>query len=254
MSNCIKSFALWLVVLLLPTISFASITLVQSNSGATVITGGTTLTVTISATTATDLLVFAFGDTGGNSPTSVVTNTSVALTSGVSLHTGTGLATLYYLPNVASGVTSVTATFTFDVATAALLEYSGVAASTPLDKTASKDNGFSPATTAWDSNTTATLTSTGELVVGFAFEWRLGGQTFTAGTGFTGALTTANGSIFVEHILGVSGTTGQDARGTLSVNTSSQTYGLVATFLSSGVLSNVTLKGTIRLKGKVVLK
>src|SRR6266576_828810 len=109
------------ICLWLPATAFSSTTLVQNANNFTV--GGTTLAVTISATSAGNLLVFAFSDNGGNTPTSVQTNTAVSLTSAVSIHTGTALATLYYLPNVAAGVTSVIATFTFDVANAALMEY-----------------------------------------------------------------------------------------------------------------------------------
>jgi hypothetical protein len=95
---------------------------------------------------------------------------------------------LFYAPNVNSGGCTVTVSISGAATTIrfTISEYSGVATSSPLDKTASAQGGSGTS----DSGATATTTQAAELVIGAT---ALGaGAALTAGTGYTLRTTAAS--------------------------------------------------------------
>jgi hypothetical protein len=196
-------------------------------------TGATSLTATLPTTTlAGNLLVALVTNSGATSITSFTASNSTALTQAVALNTA-AFAAIYYYPNCPSGLTSVTLTLPFNDCSIQITEYSGCATTSPLDKTSSHDSGFSPGSTSWTSNATATLSQSGELIVGGATEWRAITTALSAGTGFNSVMVSSDGKNIFEDILNNATTTGIAATGTASNVTSGQIYALAATFLTT---------------------
>lgn len=187
------------------------------------------------ATQAGNLLVAFVTRSGGTTITNVTASNSTTLTQAVALNTA-AFAAIYYYPNCPSGITGITLTLTFDSCSIQIAEYSGIATSSPLDKTSSHDGGFSPGSTSWTSSTTATLSQTGELIVGGGVEWRAITTVMSAGTGFNSVLLSSDNRTIYEDIIGDGTTTAIAATGTATNLTNGQVYALVATFLptSSG--------------------
>ncbi len=198
-------------------------------------TGTTSLTATLgSSTNAGNLLVAGVTISGGQTITSLKASNGTALTSAVSLSSASALAAIWYFPNCPSGITGITLTLPFNDCCIQLAEYAGCATTTPLDKTSSHDSGFSPSGTSWTSNATSTLAQTGELIVGFAAEWRSITTVMSAGTGYTPVLVSSDNSTIFEDILGNASTTGIAATGTATTLTNGQVYAVVAAFLPAG--------------------
>lgn len=193
-------------------------------------------------TTTTLTATFGTGTTAGNLIVAAVARPNAATISGVASGansftqavavTTQAFVAIYYLPNAPSGLTGITLTLpTADSCIIQVVEYSGCAAASPLDKTASHDSGFSPAGTSWSSGATSTLSQTGELIVGVGSEWRSITTALSSGTGFNSVLVSSNGVAILEDILNNATTTGIAATGTATTLVNGQVYSMVATFL-----------------------
>jgi hypothetical protein len=136
---------------------------------------------------------------------------------------------LYILPNNPGGVTSITCTpNAFTTMTTVVMELRGVATVSATDQSAGNDNGFGGANP-WTSNSTAVQGATNEYGIGVAYEFRLGLQTFVAGSGWTAIGTDSAGTIFFEEQNPVSGTSAIAATGTISTTTNAQVMAIAAT-------------------------
>ena len=203
------------------------ITFVQSNSGpATIQASNTTVAVSYTASQTagdTNIVVVGWGDTS-STISSVTDSKSNSYALAVGPTSGTGLRqSTYYAKNIAGGSTTVTVTFNKAAAypDVRVLEYSGLDASTPLDKAV----GAAGSGTTANSGTVSTTTAS-ELIFGAG----------TSGSSFTGA-----GSGFTSRMINRYGNIAEDktAASTGSYNaTATEASGVwvmqVATFRGSG--------------------
>lgn len=197
--------------------------------------GASSLTATLdSNTTAGNLLVLCYAVdnsvptwafTGGSPTTSSATEVTSPIWMG-----------MRYIANVASGISAVTMNFSFGPACLAVVEYSGIATSSPLDQVHSNDNGFG-SSNPQTSGTTSTLAATDDLAVGFLTQWRsVASVTMTATGSWTiygtqiGSTSAGEPSVCVEDILGTGSTTGVAATANASSTSSTQVEAFVATF------------------------
>lgn len=148
-------------------------------AGATETAQSTTLSATISSSTAGNLLAVAFG-LKGTSPTitSVTDNKSQTWTAGVVNSGSTNVSGVYYFLNTAAGVTTVTITTgQTDTIEMYVWEFSGVATASAIDGTGATSNGSSTAPTTGG----AVTTNANDLLLG-SIVW-LGTNTISAITG-----------------------------------------------------------------------
>lgn len=202
----------------------------------------TTLTQTITATTAGSLLVVT---------ATCVTGTLTIADSGTQTYL-TALTTvsgniknyMFYVANSAAGVTSVTITCSASTALNIIVtEYANIATSSPLDKTsATVATGLT-----WTSGSTATTAQATELLLGASHDGSKNNVTFSPGTGWTAVNSIQNG-------VGASGgTTYQQERyvssvgayaSTGSISASDLVLAQIATFKLSGAPTNLTYLGS----------
>jgi uncharacterized membrane protein len=183
------------------------------------------------SSTAGNAIVVACGSGGGTPAPTISDNKSdtYTLVTSVTGNTSTAILGLYVLPNNPGGVTSITCTpnsFTEEHMIA--MELSGAATSNVIDRFSSNDNGFSSANP-WTSNATSAQSTSGDYGIGVAYEIYQGGQTFTAGSGWTGVATDGSGSIFLEEQNTVSGTSAIAATGSISNTNSARVIAITAT-------------------------
>jgi hypothetical protein len=204
------------------------ITRVQSASNLTTGTA-TSLAVTFTkAHQAGDLIVIAVGWTDP----SFVVNT-VADSAGNTYHLAVGPTTygvdlaqsIYYASGIAASATGAKTTVTFNGAAAGVdlraAEYSGLAASSPLDVTAKGSNKSTPANSG-----NATTTTASELLFGAGMT--ADAYTSTPTTGFTMIAVTSQGNMFEDRI--VSATGSYAATGTFQTSGSQEWVIQLATF------------------------
>jgi len=142
--------------------------------------------------------------------------------------------------NATGGATTVTAHGT-TVVGLAIHEYSGLATTTPLDKTQSNNATSGSAT----SNSTATTTSANELVFGL-IGTSGSGDTVTAGSGYQARETDAPGHIATEDkIVSATGT----YAATWTISPSDEYAALVATYAAPGGGGGGTTQQTLMLLG-----
>lgn len=161
-----------------PQMSFTPIETVHA------IMSGTTIVLTFgTATTSGELIVLhmVVGEDGAI-PSSVLDNQAQSYTSIYSTNVGTHWRTsLYYFPNSAAGVTTVTITPSgLDGVGAAIAQhYPGIASTSTLDQ-----NGGTPTSSVspWSSGTTSTQSQSGNLAIGTCFgQFGTSGSTISAG-------------------------------------------------------------------------
>jgi len=172
-----------------------------------------------------DLLVAALTTSGGGSdPISGVSDSlGDAWTKAASLAYGNGYVELYYAANCGAGADQVTVAGT--KVALAIAEYSGVSATSPLDKLASHASSSSPS-----AGPTAAIGGAGELVLGVAGMSAPG--SFSAGTGFTlreAGVSNYLYAVGLEDALSASGA-GQSM--TMKATNSGYAGGIVAVFLA----------------------
>ncbi len=205
----------------------SGISFVQSNSGpATIQASNTTVAVSYTASQTagdTNIVVVGWGDTS-STISSVTDSKSNSYALAVGPTSGTGLRqSTYYARNIAGGSTTVTVTFNKAAAypDVRILEYSGLDASTPLDKAV----GAAGSGTTANSGTVSTTTAS-ELIFGAGTS----GSSFTgAGSGFTSRMINRYGNIAEDKTVASTGSynaTATEASGVWVMQ--------VATFRGSG--------------------
>lgn len=184
--------------------TLAEATLVQivgNNQG-----GGSSISTSIGATTAGNLIVVCLS-TASNLSTSITDNRSNTYTLATRGTYGAGSeVSIYYSYNTTGGVTSVVGTFAGWVNPSRMIvaEYSGVAATNPLDKVSNYNNGWNGGAS-WTSQATVSTTQADELLVGCAGDAYGTSATFGAGTDYTARRTEAS-LFFEDRIVASTGT------------------------------------------------
>lgn len=176
---------LLLALLLTPQMGWAAPAHVQSANADN--TFDTTCVVSLTGTTAGNLLVLSVGGNFTSAPTSVGSSgglTYVEATKTLSFQ-GVSLV-VYYVKNIGGGNEAATVNLPSTAsANCSLLEYSGLDTTAPLDKFDSA-GGTGTTSTDGDVSPSATTTADGELVLSSILETSGVSTTFTAGTtGFT---------------------------------------------------------------------
>lgn len=199
-------------------------------------TGGntTSISATLSATTAGNFLVAVVTIGGNQTPTPPASWVKAVGPISTEASPVTNIF-IYYLENCASGITSVAFTLTSNGANLAVWEVSGIATSSSLDQTASSAN---QATNPKDSGTTSATTLADELVIagvtthqGSTVTWsaQTAGYTNEAVVGSSGA---SNNPWTQPALLIVSSTGAQDYQATASLQNGGA--GVIATFKAGG--------------------
>jgi hypothetical protein len=176
-----------------------------------------------SSNTAGSLLIAVIRISNGTGAITVSDSLNPNWTSAVANVNGTSNDAIFFLPNCAAGANTVHVAQSGEGACEFLIaEYSGLALTSPLDKTAS-----SLGTSATGSvGPTATTTVANELIIaGFSNE-SANGLTFTNGTGYT-IRTNAQGNVVLEDQI-VSAKAAYSA--SIGFGSSVQYSGLIATF------------------------
>jgi hypothetical protein len=184
--------------------TLAEATLVQivgNNQG-----GGSSISTSIGATTAGNLIVVCLS-TASNLSTSITDNRSNTYTLATRGTYGAGSeVSIYYSYNTTGGVTSVVGTFAgwANPSRIIVAEYSGIAATNPLDKVSNYNNGWNGGAS-WTSQATVSTTQADELLVGCAGDAYGTSATFGAGTDYTARRTEAS-LFFEDRIVASTGT------------------------------------------------
>src|SRR5579885_433868 len=232
MSRCAR-IALFLIFLGTPTRSQATHALVQ-NIASTECTGGTTCTISATATGSGHTIIVVYKFSNNATFVSLTNNNSNANTRcGSEFDASGGIATrtgIFYSPNINAG--NVTYTITISTAPSDdirlwMFEYSGLATSATCDQMTGQSGTTS--NTNPDNMTSGNVTTTqaNELVIGWGLP-ALG--TASAGTGFT-SLSTAGGNIVESKDLTATGTLAATATDS---NASDTWFMSIATFKDSG--------------------
>lgn len=205
---------------------------VRVGAGGTAQTLGTTLNITIPATTAGNTLiaVIAVADNNGNRVSGITGGgTWIKAISGGNVN-GAIEADIWYCPNISAGVTTVTVTINaaFDMA-AVVQEYSGVLTSSPVDQTAI-NNTTAVQTSSQTSGTAAATSCNNELwVAGFGVQ--VSGSYSSPGAGWSIANQAAGSNVSMAMLDDMSNTAGTASA---SVTGPVGFYvGTIATFLSA---------------------
>lgn len=203
---------------------------------------GTTLNVTIPATTAGNTLIAVIGvaDNNGNRVSGITGGgTWIKAISGGNAN-GAIEADIWYCPNISAGVTTVTVTLNaaFDMG-AVVQEYAGVLTSSPVDQTAI-NNTTAVQTSSQTSGTTAATSCNNELwVAGFAAQ--ANGAYSGPGAGWSIANQAAGSNVSTAMLDDMSNTVGTASA---SVTGPVGFYvGATATFLSAWNVSWIDAQG-----------
>lgn len=179
-----------------------AVTLLQSNR-ANVVSGTTTLNCAfLSAVTPGSLLVAYAGSTAANRTFTASDGVNGAYNVDINSAGGQGTTAIMTFPNTAAGTPTVTATISGANAEIDLIieEWSGVNTVTPFDKSAGSTGG---PVTSGTTGTTATLTQTNELCLGFMHTNNNAGAGYTVQSPFTAGPSSPNPAS--GSILGASG-------------------------------------------------
>ena len=207
-----------------------SVVQTQSNSA----TSGTTVTITVTATTGGNTLIVTAGDSNSDTVSSVTLGAAnlaqavAAADPGGNIH-----AEIWYLDNISSGQTTVTVTFSGSVTHAAAVAYevSGIGGGS-LDKTSGNgQSGSSPVS--WTSNSTGTLTQASEIAVGACFFGTLGSSITGPSSPWTNVRVPASGNSIESGYNIVSATTALAYTGTATGSGTVRTAAVIATFKAS---------------------
>lgn len=174
-----KNLILAALLLLSPIEAQAAITFVQNATGQA--SSGDTVSATISSTTAGHLLVAVVYSNGNNNdlaPTGVTDSASHTWTkatgSDSAASDGGGFSDIWYYPNTTSGVTSVTATFSYaaggtDGFNISVYEFAGAAVSSPLETGNAATTVQSNAATSTSGTAAITTSTSGDVIVSGIF-------------------------------------------------------------------------------------
>lgn len=194
----------------------ATVQTIAGDNGA----GGTTIARTITSSTAGNCLIAVIGILGKN-VTGVTDNLGQTWIQAATPGTNTEHPAFWYFPNTASGVTTVTATFSASFPSVIFVhEESGLATSSTKDKDAFSTSASS---TTWDTTATASTTQADEIAFAavasssgssrsFALDGTSSGAGWavTSGTGITsghhGNTTDGNDLFLARRVLSATGT------------------------------------------------
>lgn len=166
---------------------------VQNVSAVTTILS-TSLTATISATKAGNTIIVAACCNAGT--LTIADSASQTYSTATTLAgNGTQTSKIFYFPNTAAGVTTVTISSTSSTdLNLVVAEYSGVLTASPLDQTSTHGQ---TASTSWTSNSTPATAQASELLIGNCMGTLHNNTTFTPATGWNSistALSTRGGA------------------------------------------------------------
>lgn len=241
---------------------------VQSGNGADSNQGAVTVALGAATSTGDTLVVVAVAQDGidGIVPTvsSISDNGAAHATYGVAVNINDAYyqdLEIWYATNIPAGITSVTVAFSgafqgwYGEINAWVGEYSGLAASGALDKTASSYNSTSSSNA--PTGTTLATTAANELVIGAVFEAST--STLTSPAGWTQRWNTSPdtyGSLSAA-VANVNGAAQAAYQGMFTVSPANSTLGAIATFKpaggggsSGGVVTTMTYTGTDHLASK----
>jgi trimeric autotransporter adhesin len=242
--------AAWTLV----TVEPAGAAIAFVRKGSEITASGTTITLTLSvASTNGDLLVATISDINGNCSTDSITAPSGWVKAAHSCRGTSGPVELWYHANSPSTSSVVFNTGSSGANTRGQLsEFSGVATTSPLDKTGTANN--TTASTSLAVTTTGTLAASGEVAV-TAYNTATGLTSITAQSGWNSLTSDASGGFDSDYKL--SPTSGATLTETATSSPSSTWGAVIATFkppCSGGSLSmnapastsftGVTLDGT----------
>jgi hypothetical protein len=184
-----------------------------------------------------NLLVLVCRSTGASSTAGITITDSQGNTWSVPIKTtwtGTNTLIMAYAPNCKSGANTVTVSHTgTSFLQTKLAEYSGVATSSPLDKSGDATN-----TSTTPTSSSVTTTQNGELIVGGFANANANNLTITAGSGYTKRTATDDGNGAIEDQV-------QTSAGAISANfTSNQNVSWdagIMTFFAAAVSTNKNL-------------
>ncbi len=177
-------------------------TIMQVQTAGNTTSGGTSVSVSLAATSVGDLLVVGVNSSNGL-PTSVADNKSDSFTLASSLSVSSNRFAVYYAKNIAAGATSVTVAAPYGGIDVIVSEYSGADTTAPLDQSQKYDNGYNSGSS-FTSGTTATTAQANEVLWGFAGEAQSDIPVWTAGSGFA-ARKTQGGSFAEDQIVSAAG-------------------------------------------------
>jgi hypothetical protein len=199
---------------------------------------GTTITPSFSsASTAGRLLVAVIGDINGNCTTDNITAPSGWVKAAHSCRGSAGPIELWYYPN-APATTSVT----FNTGNsgsntrAVLSEWSGVATSSPLDRTGTANN--TTGSTSPSVSTTGTISGSGEAAI-TGFLTASGLSTFTAGSGWSTIVHDPGNGFDSDRL--TSPTVGSTLTETATSNATTTWGAVIATFKPPCVAGSLTI-------------
>jgi hypothetical protein len=149
----------------------------------------TSLTATISATQAGNTLVVAACCNAGTLTITDSASQSYSTATTLAGNT-TQTSKIFYFPNTAAGVTTVTISSTSSTDLNLIVtEYAGVLVASPLDQTSTHGQ---TASTSWTSNATATTAQASELLIGSCMGTLHNNTAFTPGSGWSSVATVLN--------------------------------------------------------------
>jgi len=213
-----------------------TINLIQTagNSGS-----GTSLSTSINSSGASNLIVVCVSS--GQPPTSIADNKQNLYTLAKDMIYGTSRFQLYYAYNTTGGITSVTISSPWTSNEMIVAEYSGIAASNPLDSTAGYDNVYNGGAN-WTSGNSAATVQANELLIGCASDRYGIASSFTAGTNYIARRTQS--SLFLED-RNVSAVGAYAAIGTHNAASGYEIEAIIATFKAAAGASTDTIAPSV---------
>lgn len=223
---------------------------VQSTTAATTVLGTTVTATFTSPTKAGNTIIVAAVVNAG---TLTITDSASQVYSTATTIAGNGTQTskIFYFPNTAAGVTTVTisSTSSTDLNLVAV-EYTGVLTASPLDQTST--HGQTAATT-WTSNSTTTTAQASELLIGSVMVTLHNNDTLTPATAWSSVSTVNNtrggsniGVNMSDQNVVATGT--YAFTGTMTGNANDDMYAAVATFKFATPSMNVALNTPVTIK------
>ena len=201
----------------------------QTSGASTAGSGGTSVAVTISATTAGDLLLVGI-NSDASTLTSVTDNKSNTYTAASKVVSGGETYAIYYAKNILAGATSVTVKTSYGDTDVIVAEYQGMDTAAPFDQTAFFDNGYNGGAS-FTSHATPQTTAASELLWGFAGDKYGNKPVWTAGSGWTARRTQVS-SFAQDQIVSAQGQF--TSSGTMNATNGYEIGAMIATFKFSG--------------------
>ncbi len=201
----------------------------QTSGASTAGSGGSSVAVTISATTAGDLLLVGI-NSDATTLTSVTDNKSNTYTAASKVVSGGETYAIYYAKNILAGATSVTVKTSYGDTDVIVAEYQGMDTAAPFDQTAFFDNGYNGGAS-FTSHATPQTTAASELLWGFAGDKYGNKPVWTSASGWTARRTQVS-SFAQDQIVSAQGQF--TSSGSMNATNGYEIGAMIATFKFSG--------------------